>query len=132
MNATLTGTRTVLVVEDDGDMREAARDAIAAEGFPTATAANGVEAIEYLENEPPPGIIVLDLMMPVMNGWEFLDWLSSRPELGTIPVIVISASRECERARSLYDGLAYCLAKPFRLDTLLWALNKVRDEQDER
>lgn len=114
----------MLVIEDDLALREAARRSIADEGFVTAGAANGLEAVDYLTRSPKPSAIVLDLMMPIMNGWEVLSWLAVQPELKDVPVIVISASSDCERARRLHT-VWYSLSKPFSLDLLLWALRRV-------
>lgn len=84
-------TRPILVIEDDDDIRETIRDVLQDEGYRVDTAANGREAIDHLQDGHLPAVILLDLMMPVMNGAEFLDELSADPRLVTIPVIVVSA-----------------------------------------
>src|SRR5689334_24744520 len=61
----------VLIVEDDEDLREMMAQLLTLEGFQTATVANGREALEYLHEASAPDVILLDLMMPVMDGWEF-------------------------------------------------------------
>jgi CheY-like chemotaxis protein len=84
---------TVLIVEDDPDLRELLGDVVALEGYQVFAATNGSEALHYLRvAERPPCIILLDLMMPVMTGWEVLANLSREPALRTIPVVVLTAA----------------------------------------
>src|ERR1700733_13427615 len=82
----------ILVIEDDRDIREALKDGLEIEGYPVTTVCDGKEAIKYLERDSPPGLILLDLMMPGMNGWEFLEYLKSKSNLATIPVGVVTAA----------------------------------------
>jgi CheY-like chemotaxis protein len=105
----------VLVVDDDQDIRESLRDVLEAEGFPVVCAANGDDALHLLAQGPRPGLIVLDLMMPVMSGWEFLTIVGRDEELATIPVAVISASGGTPPPR----GATCFLRKPFELDAIL-------------
>jgi len=108
--------RTVLVVDDDDDVRETIRDALETSGYPVETAENGRDALDKLATMGRPGLILLDLMMPVMDGLEFLAaGLASRAIVG-IPVIVITA----------YDHLAAkaseataVVKKPLDLDVLM-------------
>jgi CheY-like chemotaxis protein len=81
----------ILVVEDDADLRETLAAVLEEEGYAVATAANGREALRYLHECPPPCLILLDLMMPVMNGWEFRQQQQQDPQLSPVPVVVISA-----------------------------------------
>ena len=106
---------TVLVVDDDLDIRETLRDILEAEGFPVICAADGSEALSMLANEPRPRLIVLDLMMPVMSGWEFLAVIRDDAALAGIPVAVISASG----GRTAPLGATCFLRKPIELSTLL-------------
>ncbi len=85
-------TRTVLVVDDDDDLRETVREILEDEGYRVETAANGREALRRLLGEEPPRVLVLDLMMPVMDGWQILEELDRNASLSWIPVVVISAS----------------------------------------
>jgi CheY-like chemotaxis protein len=105
----------VLVVDDDLDIRESLRDVIEAEGFPVACASNGEEALHVLAKQPRPGLIVLDLMMPVMSGWEFLTVVREDQALSKIPVAVISASG----GKTPPLGATCFLRKPVDLDTIL-------------
>src|SRR5262249_40184913 len=84
---------SVLVVEDDADTREMMRYTIEKMGLVTAQTANGRQALSWLGGNPAPAIILLDLMMPEMDGFEFLDALAERAEWREIPVIVITAKQ---------------------------------------
>lgn len=82
---------TVLIVDDDAAIRQVLTIILKDEGYPVATAANGLDALEYLRTGPKPGLIVLDLKMPIMNGTEFRAEQLRDPDLAPIPVAVISA-----------------------------------------
>ena len=81
----------LLVVEDDEGARAALGDILDLEGYEVALSANGREALEYLRNEPLPDLIILDLQMPVMNGWQFRREQSRVARFAPVPVIVITA-----------------------------------------
>ena len=106
----------VLIVEDDEDLREMMAQMLTIEGFDTATAANGREALDYLHSSGKPHVILLDLMMPVMDGWEFRRQQKADPELAPVPVIVLSAL-DPPRAATV-DADAF-LKKPLDFDRLL-------------
>jgi CheY-like chemotaxis protein len=106
----------VLVVDDDPDILDAICDILEGEGYRVARARHGVEALERVEAEPP-AIILLDLMMPVMDGLAFAQALRERPGKEGIPIVVISADGNPQRAASV-DAAGY-LAKPFDIDALL-------------
>jgi CheY-like chemotaxis protein len=84
---------SVLLVEDDADTRDVMRHTIEKMGLPVAEAANGRAALTWLGDHPAPSMILLDLMMPEMDGFEFLDVLAARAEWREIPVIVITAKQ---------------------------------------
>ena len=105
----------VLVVEDDADLREMMAQLLTLEGFQAATASNGREALQYLKGRHPD-VILLDLMMPVMDGWEFRRQQRADPDLAQVPVIVLSALDQA-RASGL-DPDAF-LKKPLDFDRLL-------------
>ena len=108
---------SILVVDDDPDILEALSEILEAEGFAIRQARNGLEALGELAPEPPQ-LILLDLMMPVMDGWEFAARIRRRADWARIPVIVLSADRNIGgKARDL-GALGY-LAKPFELQDLL-------------
>jgi CheY-like chemotaxis protein len=103
----------VLIVEDDVDIRETLGAMLATEGYDTAEAANGLEGLAAARRARPD-LIVLDLMMPVMDGWQFRSAQRDDPALASIPVIVISASA----SSSTIDADTY-LEKPFPMDRLV-------------
>ncbi len=103
----------VLIVEDDVDIRETLGELLASAGYETSSAANGLEGLTAARRAPPD-LIVLDLMMPVMDGWQFRSAQRNDPSLAAIPVIVISASAP----PSTIDADTY-LEKPFPMDRLV-------------
>ena len=105
----------VLIVEDDEDLREMMAQLLSIEGFKAATVANGREALAYLHANKPD-VILLDLMMPVMDGWEFRRQQKADPDLAHVPVIVLSA---LDQARAEAVDAAAFLKKPLDFDRLL-------------
>ncbi|HLH77494.1 MAG TPA: response regulator [Candidatus Binataceae bacterium] len=85
------GVGQILIVEDDRDTREAISQILTEEGFKVAQAANGLEALRYLRQERNVGLILLDLMMPVMDGLQFRSLQARDPALASIPVIALTA-----------------------------------------
>ncbi|MCP3142550.1 response regulator [Pyxidicoccus xibeiensis] len=116
-NAQHAGAPVVLVVDDDPDILEALSEILEAEGFEIRRARNGKEALERLEPEPP-NLILLDLMMPVMDGWEFAQRMRQKPTVADIPIIVLSADRNVG-SKAADIGAVGHLAKPFELNDLL-------------
>jgi two-component system chemotaxis response regulator CheY len=114
----MTARVSVLVVDDDDDLRETIRDVLHDEGYTTAGAANGAEALGYLGTSPRPSLILLDLSMPVMDGIAFLEVRKADPRLAAISVIVFSAAASvADKVRDFdVDG---ALAKPIKLAQLL-------------
>jgi CheY-like chemotaxis protein len=111
------GARGVLVVDDDPDIRAFVSELLADEGYEVRAATNGLDALAVLTNWRPD-VILLDLMMPVMDGWAFLARQRLNLELASIPVIVMSASYNLSGgARRI--AAADMLAKPFTIDHLL-------------
>jgi CheY-like chemotaxis protein len=81
----------ILVVEDDEDAREAMVVLLQMKGYRAVSAANGREALDYLQRAPVPDLIILDLWMPVMDGWQFRNEQVKDPRLKEVPVIVVTA-----------------------------------------
>ena len=106
----------VLIVEDDDDLREMMAQLLALEGFQTAAVANGQEALDYLRQEVAPNLILLDLMMPVMDGWEFRRRQQANPAMAQVPVIVLSALDHVRTAEVSAEAI---LKKPLDFDRLL-------------
>lgn len=90
MNAS-TDKRTILVVDDDAQCRESLTDLLSNEGYEVVCAENGRQALDYM-NSSTPGLMILDLMMPVMSGWEVLARQKVDPKLESLPVVVMTAS----------------------------------------
>lgn len=113
----------VLIIDDDHGIREALRMVLTDEDIGCVLAGNGAEALELLNAGLRPDVIVLDLMMPVMNGWEFRAAQLAAPRLAAIPVIVLSAATDSPaRLRAL--GLDEVLRKPVDLGRLFAALER--------
>lgn len=110
--------RVVLIVDDHRDFRETLAEVLDDAGYRVGCAANGREALARLRQGPTPFLILLDLQMPVMNGWEFLRCRADEPTLARVPVIVISACADDPGTRS---SLSDCqlLKKPIDLPALL-------------
>jgi two-component system chemotaxis response regulator CheY len=112
----------VLLIDDDTDIRDAITQILEYEGYTVFAACNGKEGFEIL-NTKRPKLILLDLMMPVMNGWEFKTQLNTKPELAQIPVVILSADGNVsERVNAI--GVSGYLKKPIQLDTLLDTVKK--------
>jgi CheY-like chemotaxis protein len=110
--------RSILVVDDDPDIREAISSALSDEGYQVTGASNGREALAQLRGQTRPSLILLDMMMPEMDGWRFRLELKKLPELASIPVVILSAHGNVRDA-ALALGAADYLRKPLRLDSLL-------------
>jgi two-component system, chemotaxis family, chemotaxis protein CheY len=112
-------TRRVLVVDDDPDIGEFVSLALSDEGYEVVTAPHGRAALTRVE-ERPPDLIVLDMRMPVMDGWEFARAYRERPGPHA-PIIVFTAARDAAERAAAIEANGY-LAKPFSLDELLDAV----------
>jgi CheY-like chemotaxis protein len=107
----------VLVVDDDPSIRRMIVAALKRDGYVFCEAPNGKEALELMRKEHP-NVVVLDLMMPILSGWDVLQARELEPELKQIPVIVISANREPEVATAVDKGICAFLPKPFDIGAL--------------
>jgi CheY-like chemotaxis protein len=115
-------TRTVLLVEDDADIREALTCVIEERGYRVVTAENGLDALDKLRAIPRPCLAFIDLMMPVMDGWQLRGELLKRPELAGMPVVLLSGIADLQaEARSL-DAIGY-LKKPVDLNQVFRMLD---------
>jgi CheY-like chemotaxis protein len=104
----------ILVVDDDPELRETLQDILEMEGWPVRLASNGREALEVLRELGRPCLILLDMMMPVMTGEEFLEHVRQDPVLHSYPVIICSAT-----SRSTLPGARSIIRKPFMAEDLL-------------
>lgn len=95
--------KRILIIEDNKEIQSSLKLALTSEGFIVSTANNGKEGMEELEHMLSPCVIILDLMMPIMNGWEFLDKLNALNTFSKIPIIILSAL--ADKSSSLKDSL---------------------------
>jgi CheY-like chemotaxis protein len=107
----------ILIIDDDAELRGAVAEALEQCGFRVATAGNGREGLDLLRQGKVPRLILLDLMMPVMNGWQFRRAQAQDPRLADIPVIVVTAAGAREDIPAI-DATAW-LSKPVDFDRLL-------------
>jgi len=116
--------RLVMIVEDDRDVRDSVREALEDHGYQTIGASQGKEALELLRSSAAkPCIILLDMMMPVMDGWAFRKAQTADPAISSIPVIVLTAhSSASDTARDM--GAVGFLRKPVTLQELLTAVKQ--------
>jgi CheY-like chemotaxis protein len=119
--STQASTAWILIVEDDSDFRDTLTDLLQIEGYRVTQASNGREALAQLRKRTPPCIILLDLMMPEMNGWQFREEQLKDDRLREIPVVVMTASRGLEG-----DPLSarQVLYKPIGLGELISAVER--------
>jgi CheY-like chemotaxis protein len=113
---------SLLVVEDDPDIADTLAELLEDAGYRVATAGNGRIALDHLQLSPElPDLILLDLMMPVMDGWQFREAQQSDPRLAGVPVILLSASVKADQAAQEL-GVRALLRKPVDIEALLRAI----------
>jgi two-component system chemotaxis response regulator CheY len=113
---------TVLVIDDDGWVRQALSDALRQEGYEVMLARDGVDGLEKLKTRRPD-VILQDVRMPRMDGWHFLSARLRDPEIVEIPVILMTAHSAAMTAGKR-AGAVRVIAKPFQLDELLDAIEQ--------
>jgi CheY-like chemotaxis protein len=109
---------SILVIEDDGGVRESLAEVLGMEGYRVHGCADGQEALGYLQSAPLPGLILLDLMMPVMNGWVFRDQQQQERLLSSVPVVLMSGVDDVAEQAAALGTVAY-LRKPIDIEELL-------------
>ena len=109
--------KKVLVVDDDPAILTLASNRLRAEAVEVLTAGNGADGL-HMAREHRPDVVVLDLMMPIVSGWEVLQERENDPELRQIPVIIVSATRAPEIATAVDKGICAFLPKPFDIAAL--------------
>jgi CheY-like chemotaxis protein len=117
--------RSILVVDDDTDLRETVADALVEEGYEVATAPNGAEALRLLRAGARPNVILLDLMMPVLDGWGFRAEQLRDPSIASIPVIVFTAYAVSDEAAEKLKA-DRMLRKPILLRDLFATVARVQ------
>jgi CheY-like chemotaxis protein len=117
--------KVVLLVEDDPDIRDIVQDVLEAEGYDVVPASHGKQALEFLNDVKTsalPDLVILDMMMPLVDGRHVLEAIRSDQNLSSVPVVVMSAIAHEKPA-----GAAAFLRKPFSLDTLFDAVHTLVD-----
>jgi CheY-like chemotaxis protein len=125
------GKTCVMVVDDDREVRDMLRLALEQVGYMVEDASNGAEALERLHGGLRPSLILLDLMMPTMTGWEFRDAMVRDPSLGSMPVVVLSAVERLEDAARAMGGLEF-VSKPISIRRLLKLVGRYCGEANDR
>lgn len=110
-------TKTIMIIEDEPDIRFTLQEFLEFEGYKVQVAGNGLEAMGLLETTTPPNLILLDMKMPVMNGWEFAGEFLKKHNHSS-PIVVITAAADAEK-RAKDINAAGWVSKPFDLDILL-------------
>jgi CheY-like chemotaxis protein len=108
-------TAHILLVDDDADLRQCLVDVLEDAGYLVKTASSGREALRLLAGGDLPGLILLDLMMPDLNGWQFYEEKQKIGRLASIPVLVVTASRALGAS---FPG-SEVLLKPFSVETVV-------------
>jgi CheY-like chemotaxis protein len=119
-NKAETEHKNILVIDDDYGIREALKAALEYEGYSVYTAENGQIALDLIQGGLRPCLIVLDLMMPVMDGWAFADRMAADQAYSTIPIVVVSAFDDKApdiKAKSIFK-------KPVNLKALFEVIKK--------
>jgi len=113
-------SKTVLLAEDDQDIRDVVQEVLEERGYDVIPARTGRQALDFLSLEDAstrPDVVILDLMMPIVTGWQVLEEMKARPDLEKIPVIVLTAV-----SQDMPSGATAVLRKPFDIDDLLTIL----------
>lgn len=118
--ASKASNRVALVIEDDSAIRAVITDVLEDRGFRVLAASNGAEALQQLEFIRPD-LVVLDLLMPVMHGWEFMESYFAKTNGDPVPIVVVSVNPILPRSYDRF-GVRACVGKPFQVDDLVKAV----------
>jgi CheY-like chemotaxis protein len=113
----------ILIVDDDPAIRDVVSDILEMSDYCVKTACNGAEALKDIRSDRPAAVL-LDLMMPVMSGWEFLREYKGRGSVAPVPVVVMSAAQDVSAAAGELGAEAF-LSKPFEIETILAIVGRV-------
>jgi len=120
-----------MIVDDDDDLRDALTDILSVQGYVVAAFSDARTALAALESGLTPFLVLLDLMMPRMSGWEFRAAQMKNPSLERIPVVIVTAANTwSDEICSLSD--LEILRKPFALESLLSVVSRYADAEEER
>lgn len=121
--------RKILVVDDEPDIVHTSKSRLEDIGYQVVTAANGLEALDKVRSEKP-NLIILDIRMPLLDGFEMFNRLREDKEHKDIPVIMVTASKDSESMKKGMDlGAVTYLTKPFNMDVLLGLVNTLLSGQ---
>ena len=121
----------ILVIDDDSDIRDILGVALEAEGHVVATAGDGVAGLHQLRAGARPSLVILDMMMPLLDGEGFLKGMRSDPNTADVPFIILSG-HPAARRKAAEPGAADCLVKPVELINLLRAIDRVDGDPSRR
>lgn len=124
--------KRILIVDDEPDLRVILRAALEARGYDCEEAEDGLTALDRIE-QTPPDLVISDVLMPRMNGWQLMARLSADPERRRLPVILLTAAPDDEvvdRAREV--GAVACLAKPVDFDRMMEVVETQSGRLDPR
>jgi len=118
---------TILLAEDDLDIRDSVQDVLEEIGCDVIPARTGKQALDFLSNDPrsPPDMVILDLMMPLVTGWQVLEAIQNDPALAKIPVLILTAATQDRPS-----GVAALLQKPFQIQALLETVQRLLQNDD--
>ena len=115
---------TILIAEDYDDNRELLRVLLANANYHVREARNGQECLE-LASENPPDLIMVDLSMPELNGWEVFNALQANSQTAHIPCVAVTAHTDRDRARALQSGFSAFVTKPYKIEELLLTVRRL-------
>jgi CheY-like chemotaxis protein len=119
----LEAEKKILIIEDDPDIRDTMAQILDEEGYRTFTASSGLDALQQLQDGLRPHLILLDLMMPIMDGWQFREEQEKNPAIAAIPVVLISAAGQIGRDVPRITRGTY-IRKPISFEVLLSTVEK--------
>jgi len=117
--------KTIMVVEDNAFTRQRLADILRRHGYDAVDAADGIEALDRLDTGPPPDLILLDLVLPRLDGWRFLERLQAAPR--PAPPVIVSTGTDIGEGWADSHGCTGMLLKPFEEPELLYELRRVLD-----
>jgi len=120
----------ILIVEDDPDLRSVQSEVLRMEGYRVRTAADGVEALEMMDAAGTPALVLLDLRMPRLSGWDFAARMRADPARARVPIIVVAAHYAIGREAAALEARAW-LHKPVDIDDLVDAVRRVYHERTD-
>lgn len=116
---------TILIAEDYDDNRELLRLLLAGANYEVREARNGSECLKLAYTDPPPDLIMVDLSMPELDGWEVFRQLKANSSTANIPCVAVTAHTDRDRIRALQSGFSDFVGKPFRTEELLMTVARL-------